>query len=741
MIELTSDKPFDGMTMQWEPYNGPLPEQPHMARILDGLEKGLNFNAAAWGVSAGKSLDKLQKAVERRNPWRKDGETVKRLRSYELAKISRQSIKAYTPRVAHELDNVFVDHIDGGFVHAVGSFHAPAMPYISGLCRSAVAVNGLNRSVDLLDDLSTDLTLSGSIGRFSLTSSDEKLDAFSNRLASRFSELFASGVHFLDEETLEPNPLHLSRIRAMLDDIQAYLGWSYDDVLDMCLRYGHEPMEARLSDFVWVRRRLRRFKALKTADFYRAYGFVHKNAEPVIADQVLSDRKHARQRNAKTLQNTVIYNKANMDEWLTLFSVSEASVSNPELRRIEMMIRLKGFEALADKAGHQALFLTFTTPSRFHAYHSAGSVNDKWLDADKPTVKAASDWLTAAWAEIRTDLKDAGIRVYGFRFVEPHHDGCPHWHLVLFMEPSQCEPLISICRNRLLPVNDPDSKEKGAALRRFKAEYCDKNKGSAVAYCAAYIAKNLDGKSLDSHDETDKPMNDMVQRVDAWRSAHNIRQFAQIGGPSVTAWRELRRCRNEFNEESDMFSDLTQAEFLALETVRRAADAGDFEEFVIAMGGVTVKRADQTIRVQYGTPEAWQKVTENAVDQLFGNIEKLRTRYGDIAKESITGFIFKQVYISTRTKEWSTADKKKFLATVRDQFDVLTHYENYIRMQDEQYEKMMADIDEAESRLEKTLVFVENAMNADFIDYLDSPAAIELSDFDFWGEAPLDLCH
>ena len=215
-------------------------------------------------------------------------------------------------------------------------------------------------------------------------------------------------------------------------------------------------MESRLSDFVWVRRRLRRFKALKTADFYRAYGFVHKNAEPVIADQVLSDRKHARERNAKTLQNTIIYNKADMDEWLTLFSVSAASVSNPELRRIEMMVRLKGFEALADKAGHQALFLTFTTPSRFHAYHSAGAVNDKWLDADKPTVKAASDWLTSAWAEIRTDLKDAGIRVYGFRFVEPHHDGCPHWHLVLFMEPEHCQPLISICRDlyyrQMIPI-------------------------------------------------------------------------------------------------------------------------------------------------------------------------------------------------------------------------------------------------------------------------------------------------
>ncbi len=723
----------------WTPCSDPLPVHPHLEKILDGKAKGLTTEQSVYGNFAAASLAKLQRKVEARNPWRKDGETVKRLRSYEAAKMSRQAVRAYSSRVDHELDGLFSD-LDDLSVHAAGTFHSPAMPYLSELCKDAVAINGLNRSADLLRDLSSDLTLSGSVGSFSLTSSDEVLNGFAERLAGRFSVLFATGVHFLDLDTLEPVPTQLPKIRLLLDDIGAYLGWSGDDVLDMCERYGVEPMERRLADPFWVRRRLRAYKAIKTADFYRAYGFVHKNAEPVIADQVLSDRKFARARNAKTLQNTVVFNTANEDEWLTLFSVAEASVSNPELRRTEMMVRLKGFEQLADEVGHQALFLTMTTPSRFHAYHHTGNVNLAWEKAGKPTVKDASDWLTGVWAQIRTDLKDVGIRVYGFRFVEPHHDGCPHWHLVLFMSPEHCEPLISICRDRLLPADDPDSKERGASVRRFKAEYCDKSKGSAVAYCAAYIAKNLDGKSLTSHDETDKPMNDMVQRVDAWRSAHNIRQFAQIGGPSVTAWRELRRCRNEFQEDSDLFSDLTNAEFLALENVRRAADVGDWQQFVIAMGGVTVKRADQIIRVHYGTPEAWEKTTEHAVEQLFGNIEKLQTRYGDIARDSITGFIFKQVFINTRTKEWATADKKKFLATVRDQFDVLERYQEYIRMQEEQYERMMEMIDRAESEAEKSLVFIENALNAEFSDYLDSSL-----DFDYigWDEVPpdLDLCH
>ena len=99
---------------------------------------------------------------------------------------------------------------------------------------------------------------------------------------------------------------------------------------------------------------------------------------------------------------------------LPMLDVLKGSVANPEVRRAELMVRMRGFEDYAKAEGHTALFYTLTTPSKFHRYSGAG-LNPKYQHS---TPRQAQAYLCQVWARIRSQLKRDGINVYGFRVIE-----------------------------------------------------------------------------------------------------------------------------------------------------------------------------------------------------------------------------------------------------------------------------------------------------------------------------------
>lgn len=271
---------------------------------------------------------------------------------------------------------------------------------------------------------------------------------------------------------------------------------------------------------------------------------------------------------------------------LNMLDVMAASLANPKNRRAEMMVRAAGFEQFADDLGHAAMFYTLTCPSRFHRY-TGGKLNKNY---DSSTPKQAQKYLTDLWALIRTKFHDNGLDIYGFRVAEPHGDGTPHWHMLLFMPPGQEPRITAIIQEYALRENKD---EPGAAKYRFIAKEILKEikqadgtikKVSATGYIAKYISKNI-GFELDA-DKSEEPVIGLLgERVLTWASVWGIRQFQQIGGASVSVWRELRRLKDADIED---------------EVMRDARDCcviNDWSGFLKIMGGIDIKRLAAKIQL------------------------------------------------------------------------------------------------------------------------------------------------
>lgn len=296
----------------------------------------------------------------------------------------------------------------------------------------------------------------------------------------------------------------------------------------------------------WVRSLRRAVVAMREAEG-RARAQVCAQRQQYITDDTMRRRLNQDASNRAMLEATSLENEDG--QVFTLAQLSEKSTSNPAIRRGELMTRIRGCEEWAEAHGMAGIFTTQTTPSRFHAVHRHGDINVKWTEADRPTVKAGQQWLCKAWARARAELDRRGLRVFGFRVAEPHHDGTPHWHGLLWCAPRHVGRVaVVIRRHWLKDAGD----EPGARAHRFKAKRLEA--GGASGYIAKYIAKGIDDSGavgLEGHDDeingrvVRTAQEDMfgggAARVGAWARAHGIRQFQPIGQPPVTVWRELRR--------------------------------------------------------------------------------------------------------------------------------------------------------------------------------------------------------
>lgn len=370
-------------------------------------------------------------------------------------------------------------------------------------------------------------------------------------------------------------------------------------------------------------RRMRKAQIRMVEHIAIACGSVQKNLSPYVSFEAFNQWKIQVKKNYDFLRAMIVENVNDVSEQAELFDMYLKSNSNPALRRMELMTRLNGLEEWADVNEYHALFLTLTAPSSFHAQLHHGGQNPKWQGS---SPRETHNYLNRVWQQFRALLAKRKIKMFGMRCAEPHHDGTPHWHILIYVKQQDMDEVERLFKLKALEL---DGDEKGAKEHRAKVERADKSKGSPTAYIAKYIAKNVDGFANDNQmsDEVDNlSMKDNAKRARAWATLWGIRQFQFLGDNSVGVWRELRRLIYQDVEKLDK----------KIQDMWICADHGSYASVLDLQGGAGAKREDKTLVLHY----------EDAGKNYYG-----------LARKKIVGLriLFNSVcdFIKTRKKQWT----------------------------------------------------------------------------------------
>lgn len=357
-----------------------------------------------------------------------------------------------------------------------------------------------------------------------------------------------------------------------------------------------EVQFARMSDARFWRRCIRVILLRERGHFYMRLHLVHKMREAYVSDTQLSTRLAQLKRQREWMKETVLLPRylvpgEGTDGLLTLEQVA----SSPRTRFAKLYTFVKAMDVMATEAGLSAAMLTLTLEPEWHPNPSDGK--NSWNGS---TPRDAHQSIATRWQSILRDLDRFGVGVSGLRVVEPHKDGCPHWHIWLLHKPESEQTILETVMRyfpgklkvRSAQRSSAKQLRKGApkarshdvmydTLEDLKAgngrpaaatvskngstrtegsqvEFAriDRSISSGASYAMKYLLKTVDGGDalnndaglFDAADLSPEALEKRAKhaaaakRVDAYRSLWGINAGQLFGvAKCLTAWDELRR--------------------------------------------------------------------------------------------------------------------------------------------------------------------------------------------------------
>lgn len=306
--------------------------------------------------------------------------------------------------------------------------------------------------------------------------------------------------------------------------------------------------------------------------------------------------------------------------------LAEVAVSN-KAKRARLVTVLVGIEQLAVEAGLDAAMVTLTLPPVWHPNPAHGA--STWGGADYTPDRGAAA-LVSAWAGFLRDLDNLEVKIAGLRVVEPHRDGCPHLHVLVYHRPEDEKAILTRLaaaydipavkvrtlmtspggklRTRRGVTYDAITTHYDAHLERelpgdggaHRIEFSRINR--TVATAASYVHKYV-AKAIDFDDLGEVPAPDAAMSAAAHASGWGYRRYAFFGiRSSLSLWDALRRAK-ELPEDTDA---------VGIALWQHAHD-GNYADFLRTLGGLS--------------PSGGLRVQATYHVRL--------TRYGDVIREVI----------------------------------------------------------------------------------------------------------
>ncbi|MBJ9165089.1 replication endonuclease [Citrobacter farmeri] len=341
---------------------------------------------------------------------------------------------------------------------------------------------------------------------------------------------------------------------------------------------GKKCGSSRLSSPRWWETQLRKKIDRLKEKLFISMGLVQKRVSPFISREMFYSGQKKSQERINFLSTRKAINASTEQETDFLLRMAMSGIANPRIQKSELTQILFGTYKYATQCDHVCIFFTITLPPRFHAITFYGKPCKNWSGS---TPRDSHKELEVYWKKIRSALSK--ILFYGTRVVEPHYDGTPHWHIVIYMPRKDEERVVSTFKKYLSNIIDSPSENRILTYKSVKNE-------AILPYLIKFMASSIPGvadeKAVD--DVTGELLSRQAQKVKQWASLWRIRRFQHFGLPEIGTWRECRRIRS---------TNITHELGSEAEAVRCAADHGDFALYIETQGGVGIKRSVRTLQV------------------------------------------------------------------------------------------------------------------------------------------------